>query len=270
MLGRRSLGTAASSRYLSVGAADIAACHRRPPRPKCTHMRARFVQRSRTPSREKQPLMLKTLFEKIWDAHLVTQRADGRDLIYIDRHVLHELHAPHAFETIEKQHRPVRRPDLTFSMQDHTVATKPGRDDTTNPDGAAFLRAMREGSRKNNIRVFDLGDPEQGISHVVAPELGMVLPGATHAVPDSHASTVGGLGALAFGCGTTELGHILATQVMALKRPKNMHIRLEGRLGAYVSAKDAALRIIAEIGVAGARGHVVEYAGAAVRAMPIE
>jgi 3-isopropylmalate/(R)-2-methylmalate dehydratase large subunit len=184
--------------------------------------------------------------------------------------VLHELHAPHAFEQLEKQERPVRRPDLTFSMQDHTVATAPGRTDDTNPSGAAFLKAMREGSQRNGIKVFDLGDPEQGISHVVAPELGMVLPGATHAVPDSHASTVGGLGALAFGCGTSELAHILATQVMALKRPKRMRIRLDGRLAAHVTAKDVALRIIAELGVAGARGHVVEYAGSAIAAMPIE
>jgi 3-isopropylmalate/(R)-2-methylmalate dehydratase large subunit len=215
-------------------------------------------------------IMLQTLFDKIWDSHLVTRRADGRDLIYIDRHVLHELHAPHAFEQLKKQHRSVRRPDLTFSMQDHTVATRPGRDDNTNPSGAAFLKAMREGSRRNGIRLFDIDDPEQGISHVVAPELGMVLPGATHAVPDSHASTVGGLGALAFGCGTSELAHILATQVMALKRPKRMLIRLEGRLAAHVSAKDVALRIIGELGVAGARGHAVEYAGAAVRSMTIE
>jgi 3-isopropylmalate/(R)-2-methylmalate dehydratase large subunit len=214
--------------------------------------------------------MPRTLFDKIWQSHLVTRRADGRDLIYIDRHVLHELHAPHAFEQLERQRRPARRPDLTFSMQDHTIATKPGRTDETNPDGAAFLRAMREGSRKNGIRIFDVGDPEQGISHVVAPELGMVLPGATHAVPDSHAATVGGLGALAFGCGTTELAHILATQVMALRRPKSMRIRLEGKLGPYVSAKDVALRIIAELGVAGARGYVVEYAGEVVRTMPIE
>jgi 3-isopropylmalate/(R)-2-methylmalate dehydratase large subunit len=214
--------------------------------------------------------MPQTLFDKIWDAHLVARRADGRDLIYIDRHVLHELHAPHAFEQLQKQERPVRRPDLTFSMQDHTVATAPGRTDDTNPSGAAFLKAMREGSRRNGIKVFDLGDPEQGISHVVAPELGMVLPGATHAVPDSHASTVGGLGALAFGCGTSELAHILATQVMALKRPKRMRIRLDGKLAPHVTAKDVALRIIAELGVAGARGHVVEYAGSAVAAMPIE
>src|SRR5438067_13415139 len=212
----------------------------------------------------------RTLFDKIWDSHLVTRRADGRDLIYIDRHVLHELHAPHAFEQLEKQGRPVRRPDLTFSMQDHTVATTPGRDDATNPSGEAFLKAMRAGSRKNGIRLFDIDDPEQGISHVVAPELGMVLPGATHAVPDSHACTVGGLGALAFGCGTTELEHILATQVIALKRPKRMRVRLEGRLAPLVTAKDVALRIIAELGVAGGRGHVVEYAGAAVAAMSME
>jgi 3-isopropylmalate/(R)-2-methylmalate dehydratase large subunit len=214
--------------------------------------------------------MPQTLFDKIWDSHLVARRADGRDLIYIDRHVLHELHAPHAFEKLAKADRGVRRPDLTFSMQDHTIATKPGRNDTTNPDGAPFLRAMREGSRRHGIRIFDLGDPEQGISHVVAPELGMVLPGATHAVPDSHACTVGGLGALAFGVGTTELEHVLATQVLATRRPKRMRIRLDGRLADQVGAKDVALRIIAEIGVDGARGHAVEYAGAVPRAMAIE
>src|SRR5499426_4696439 len=214
--------------------------------------------------------MPKTLFDKIWDAHRVARRADGRELIYIDRHVLHELHAPHAFEQLKDQQRPVRLPDLTFSMQDHTVATRPGRNDETNPSGAAFLKAMREVSRKNGIKLYDIDDPEQGISHVVAPELGMVLPGATHAVPDSHASTVGGLGALAFGCGTSELTHILATQVMALKRPKRMRIRLDGRLGPQVTAKDVALKIIAELGVAGGRGFVVEYAGAVVAAMPIE
>src|SRR5258708_804483 len=214
--------------------------------------------------------MAQTLFDKIWDAHLVACRADGRDLIYIDRHVLHELHAPHAVKKLEQARRPVRRPDLTFSVQDHTVSTQPGRDDTTNAQSTSFLQAMREGSRTHGIRLFDIDDPEQGISHVVAPELGMVLPGATHAVPDSHACTVGGLGALAFGCGTTELEHILATQVIAMKRPKHMRIRLEGRLGPHVTAKDVALRIIAQLGIAGARGHAVEYAGAAVRAMSIE
>jgi len=211
-----------------------------------------------------------TLFDKIWDLHLVGQRADGRDLLYIDRHVLHELHAHHGFAYLQKEQRKVHRPDLTFAVQDHTVATKPGRDDDSNPTGAAFIKAMREGTHRNGIRLFDIGDPEQGISHVVAPEVGIVLPGATHAVPDSHASTVGGVGALAFGCGTTEMTHILATQVMALKRPKRMRARLDGRLGAHVSAKDVALRLIAELGVAGARGYAVEYAGSAISAMPIE
>jgi 3-isopropylmalate/(R)-2-methylmalate dehydratase large subunit len=214
--------------------------------------------------------MRQTLFDKIWDAHLVARRADGRDLIYIDRHVLHELHAPHAFKKLEKAQRRVRRPDLTFSVQDHTVASTPGRHDLTNAESTPFLRAMREGSRRNGIKLFDIDDPEQGISHVVAPELGMVLPGATHAVPDSHACTVGGLGALAFGCGTTELEHILATQVIAQKRPKRMRVRVEGRLGPHVTAKDVALRIIAELNIAGGRGHAVEYGGAAVRSMPVE
>jgi 3-isopropylmalate/(R)-2-methylmalate dehydratase large subunit len=214
--------------------------------------------------------MAQTLLDRIWDAHLVARRLDGRELIYIDRHVLHELHAPHAFAKLAKAERSVRRPDLTFSVQDHTVATQPGRDDQTVAESTAFLQAMREGSRRNGIRLFDIDDPEQGISHVVAPELGMVLPGATHAVPDSHACTVGGLGALAFGCGTTELEHILATQVIALKRPKRMRVRVEGSLGPHVTAKDVALRIIAELGIAGGRGHAIEYAGAAVRAMTIE
>ena len=179
---------------------------------------------------EPELAMAQTLFDKIWDAHLVARRPDGRELIYIDRHVLHELHAPHAFKKLAQAQRPVRRPDLTFSVQDHTVSTKPGRDDTTNAESTPFLQAMRDGSARNGIRLFDIDDPEQGISHVVAPELGMVLPGATHAVPDSHACTVGGLGALAFGCGTSELEHILATQVIALKRPKRMRVRVEGRL----------------------------------------
>src|SRR5712675_504382 len=215
-------------------------------------------------------LMPETLFDKIWRSHLVARRGDGRDLIYIDRHVLHDLHAPHALAQLDAKQRPVRRPDLTFATQDHTIASKPGRDDTTNPEGAPFLRATRAGSARHGIRLFDLGDPDQGISHVVAPELGMVLPGATHAVPDSHACTVGGLGALAFGCGTSELEHILATQVIAIKRPKRMRVRVEGRLGPHVTAKDVALRIIAQLGIAGGRGHAVEYAGAAVRAMTIE
>ena len=214
--------------------------------------------------------MAATLIDKIWDAHVVARRVDGRDLVYIDRHVLHELHAPHAFGKLAESHRVVRRPDLTFSALDHTPSSNPGRDDTTNPHGVDLIRAMREGSRRNGIRVFDLGDQEHGISHVVAPEIGMVLPGSTHAVPDSHACTVGGLGALAFGCGTSELEHILATQVIAMAKPKRMRIRLDGRIGAWAAGKDIALHIISQIGAAGGRGFLIEFAGPATRALTIE
>lgn len=214
--------------------------------------------------------MPQTLFDKIWDSHLVGRRADGRDLIYMDRHVVHDLHGPHAYAKLDKAGRPVRRPDLTFAVQDHVVSTAPGRDETTNPDGTAFIRGMNAGAAKFGIRQFGLGDPEQGISHVIAPELGMVLPGATHAVPDSHACTVGGLGVLAFGCGTSELEHVLATQVLALKRPKRLRVRADGRLGPHASAKDIALRILAELGSAGGTGFAIEYAGEAVRSLPIE
>ena len=171
--------------------------------------------------------MGRSIFDKIWDAHVVCQRMDGRDLLFIDRHITHELHAPHAFKKLKAAGRMVRRPDITFSALDHTPASTPGRDDNTNPQSKPFLDAVRAASRENGVRVFDLGDADYGISHVVGPEIGMVLPGATHAVPDSHACTVGGLGALAFGCGTTELEHVLATQVMALVRPKRMRVHLE-------------------------------------------
>src|ERR1700726_1822404 len=185
--------------------------------------------------------MPRTLFDKIWDSHLVGERADVRYLLYIDRHVLHELHAHHAFTALEKQGRPIHRPDLTFAVQDHTVATKPGRDDDTNPTGTAFLRAMREGTRKNGIRLFDIDDPEQGISHVVAPELGIVLPGATHAVPDSHASTVGGVGALAFGRGSVVEYAGSAVRAMPIEQRMtlcNLNIEMGGRSG-FVAPDDA-------------------------------
>jgi 3-isopropylmalate/(R)-2-methylmalate dehydratase large subunit len=221
-------------------------------------------------ARETSLSMPMTMLDKIWNAHFVARRLDGREMIYVDRHVLHELHAPHAFEKLGAADRAVRRPDLTWSVLDHTVATKPGRTEFTNPDGASFQQAMRAGSRKNGIRIFDLHEPEQGISHVVAPELGLVLPGATHGVPDSHACTVGGLGALGLGCGTSELEHILATQTIALKRPKSLRINLPGRLDRYVGAKDVALRILALHKTSFGRGYAIEFAGPVARALSIE
>jgi 3-isopropylmalate/(R)-2-methylmalate dehydratase large subunit len=214
--------------------------------------------------------MPQTLFDKIWDAHRVAVRADGRELIYMDRHLIHERHAPKAFERLARSGRAVRRPDLTFAVQDHSISTLPGRDDLSNPEGTDFLRAMRAGARRHQIRLYDVDDPEQGISHVVAPELGLVLPGATHVVPDSHACTVGGVGALAFGCGTTELEHVLVTQVLALKKPGAMRIRLDGLLEEGVSALDVALHVMRVLGLDCARGHVIEYGGAIASAMSVE
>ena len=214
--------------------------------------------------------MPQTLFDRIWDAHFVGKRSDGRDLVYMDRHVLHELHAPHAFAKLRETGRGVPRPDLTFACQDHTVPSRTGRFEGPDRSGSVFNQGMREGTREFGIRLFDIDDPEQGISHVVAPELGIVQPGGTYACPDSHACTVGGLGVLAFACGTSELEHVLATQVRALKKPKRRRIGMEGRLSPGVTAKDVILRVIAECGVDGGRGHAVEYAGAVARALPIE
>jgi 3-isopropylmalate/(R)-2-methylmalate dehydratase large subunit len=212
--------------------------------------------------------MPKTLFDKIWDAHVVARRGDGRTLIYMDRNVVDDVRAPHAFGQLERGGRRVRRKDLTIAVQDHSVLTD-GRG-ANDPAATVFTDATRAVAARHGIKLFDLGDPEQGISHVIAPELGLVLPGATHACADSHAPTVGALGALGFGCGTTELVHVLATQTMALARPRQMRIKLEGALGRGVSAKDAILHTIATLGIDAGRGHAVEFTGAAVRAMPIE
>lgn len=212
----------------------------------------------------------RTLVQKIWERHVVAARDDGRSLIYMDRHVLHDLHGPHAFAHLNASGRVLRRPDLTFGVLDHTVATVPGRDEASNPAAAPFARAMRAAADRHAFRLFDLHDGAQGIAHVVAPELGLVLPGMTYACPDSHACTVGGLGALAFACGTSELEHVLATQVMAQRAPLQMRVRLEGALDRGVGAKDVILQIISRLGIAGARGHAVEYAGPVVDALSVE
>jgi 3-isopropylmalate/(R)-2-methylmalate dehydratase large subunit len=214
--------------------------------------------------------MPQTLFDKIWDEHRVGVRNDGRDIIYMDRNVVHDLHGSHAFEKLEQTNRSVRRPDLTFGVLDHSVATTPGRTDATNPKGLPFAQGMRAGAERFGFRLFDLDDAEQGIAHVIAPELGLVLPGSTYACPDSHACTVGGLGAVAFACGTSELEHVLATQTVAMHKPKQMRITLDGRLRVGVTAKDVILHLIGRLGVAGGRGFVVEYAGDVARDLSVE
>jgi 3-isopropylmalate/(R)-2-methylmalate dehydratase large subunit len=207
----------------------------------------------------------RTLFDKIWDAHVAGRRSDGRDLLYIDRHVVHELHAPHAFAALERSGRRVRRPGRTVVVQDHTVPTRPGLALRSDHIAATEAAALRHG-----VTAVAVTDEQHGISHVVSPERGWALPGATLACPDSHASTVGALGCLAFGCGTSELVHILCTQTMALDKPRQMRLRLDGPLGFGVGAKDLALHLIRSVGIEAGRGFAVEYTGSAVEALGLE
>ncbi len=206
-----------------------------------------------------------TLFDKIWNAHCVGVREDGRELLYIDRHIVHDLHAPHAFKELGRQQREVRRKDLTLVVQDHTVPTR--GDATLLSDNMA---ASQEACREHNVSFIDHRSPQHGISHIISVEQGWALPGKTLACPDSHASTVGALGCLAFGCGTTELVHILATQTMALSKPQQMRIHLTGQLQPGVNAKDVALHLIRTVGITAGRGYAVEYAGSVIRDMDLE
>jgi 3-isopropylmalate/(R)-2-methylmalate dehydratase large subunit len=212
----------------------------------------------------------RTLFEKLWDTHLVRDLGDGRALVHVDRHILHEATGPQAFAALAAAGRAVRNPDLTFATVDHIVSTEKGRSDASVPGGAELIRALREAAAAHGIRHFDVDDPAQGIVHVIAPELGIVLPGLTLACGDSHSCTVGALGAWAWGIGTSDVEHVLATQTLAVQRPKTARIAFEGKLRAHVGAKDMGLALIARIGAAGAIGYAIEFAGETVRQMPME
>ena len=212
----------------------------------------------------------RTLFDKLWDSHVVADLGDGRALIHIDRHVLHDLTSPQAFDGLRRAGRGVRNPELTFATQDHLVATTRGRSDETVPGGAQLIRALRDNARQSGIPLFDLGDPRQGIVHVVAPELAIALPGMTLVCGDSHTCTVGALGIYAWGIGTSEVEQVLATQTLVQRKPQNMRVRFEGKLPAGVTAKDMVLYLIGHIGIGGATGHALEYAGMAVRALALE
>jgi 3-isopropylmalate/(R)-2-methylmalate dehydratase large subunit len=218
----------------------------------------------------------RTLYEKIWDAHVVERRDDGTCLVYIDRHLVHEVTSPQAFESLRVAGRLVRRPDLTLAVPDHNLPTTARRDAAGNAipiadvESAQQLAALTRNAPEFGIRLIGATDIEQGIVHVVGPEQGFSLPGATIVCGDSHTACHGGLGALAFGIGTSEVEHVLATQTLLLKQSKTMEVRVEGDIGPGVSAKDVVLHICGVLGAAGGTGYVIEYTGSAIRALSVE
>src|SRR6184192_1524376 len=212
----------------------------------------------------------RTLFDKIWDAHVVHPLPDGPELLYVDLHLVHEVTSPQAFEGLRLAGRRVRRPELTVATVDHNVPT----DDRTRPIADALaarqVGALAANAREFGIELFDLASPHQGIVHVIGPELGLTQPGMVIVCGDSHTSTHGAFGALAFGIGTSEVEHVLATQCLVVMRPKTMEVRFEGAAASGVTAKDLILALIGRIGTAGATGHVIEYTGEAIRGLSME
>jgi 3-isopropylmalate/(R)-2-methylmalate dehydratase large subunit len=212
----------------------------------------------------------KTLFDKIWDAHVVQTLADGWVLLHIDRHLLHDLSGTAGLRELRERGLPVRNPQLAFATPDHAVSSAPGRTGETFAGGARLYNGLRQLTADTGIRLFDLGQPGQGIVHVVGPELGIVQPGLTVICGDSHTCTNGALGAVAFGVGSSELTHALATQTLMLRKPKTMRITFHGMPRAGVTAKDMALHMVGRLGAGAGTGYAVEYAGTAVEALDIE
>ena len=209
------------------------------------------------------------MFEKIWDLHLVNEE-NGSSIIYIDRHLVHEVTSPQAFESLRLTNRTVRRPDATMATMDHNVSTRNRDMDLADPISALQMKTLMNNCKEFSIRLFDLNHPDNGIVHVVAPELGVTQPGMTIVCGDSHTSTHGAFGALAFGIGTSEVEHVLATQTLVQQKPKTMEIRVEGKLGKGVTPKDIILTIIGRIGTDGATGYVIEYTGDTIRSLSME
>jgi 3-isopropylmalate/(R)-2-methylmalate dehydratase large subunit len=214
--------------------------------------------------------MPKTLFEKIWDRHVVVAQPGRPTLLYIDLHLVHEVTSPQAFEGLREAGRKVRRPERTFATIDHNVPTDPRPLKILDQSSARQIEVLRQNCREFGVPLFDLDSPEQGIVHVIGPELGLTQPGMTIVCGDSHTSTHGAFGALAFGIGTSEVEQVLATQCLWQAQPKTLELRVEGKLGPGVTAKDMILYIIGRIGTAGATGCVVEYTGSAIRDLGME
>jgi 3-isopropylmalate/(R)-2-methylmalate dehydratase large subunit len=214
--------------------------------------------------------MPRTLFDKLWDAHVVREAAGEPALLYIDLHLVHEVTSPQAFEGLRAAGRTVRRPDLTVATVDHNVPTTDRSLPVADPVAAQQMETLRRNCREFGVGLYDVGMPEQGIVHVIGPELGLTRPGQTIVCGDSHTSTHGAFGALAFGIGTSEVEHVLATQCLPQTRPRRMLVKTAGELGEGVTAKDLALGFIGQTGTDGATGYVIEYAGPAVRALSME
>ena len=214
--------------------------------------------------------MPRTLFEKLWDAHVVRQCPGEPSLLYIDLHLVHEVTSPQAFAGLRAAGRGVRRPDLAIATVDHNVPTTDRRLPITDAIAAKQIETLRKNCREFNIQLFDIDSAEQGIVHVIGPELGLTQPGMTIVCGDSHTSTHGAFGTLAFGIGTSEVEHVLATQCLSQNKPRTMLIQTRGALPEAVTAKDLALGIIMQLGTDGATGHVIEYAGEAVQSLSME
>jgi 3-isopropylmalate/(R)-2-methylmalate dehydratase large subunit len=213
--------------------------------------------------------MAKTLYEKIWDDHLVA-KAGTDNLIYIDRHLIHEVTSPQAFAGLEEKGRKLRRPDRTFATMDHSISTRSLALDACGPINQLQLMTLKQNCDKYGVELFPVGHQKQGIIHVIGPELGLILPGMTVVCGDSHTATHGAFGALAFGIGTSEVEHVFATQTLKQGKAKTMLVEVDGTLPIGVTAKDIILAIIGEIGHAGATGHVIEYGGSAIEALSME
>ena len=214
--------------------------------------------------------MGRTLYDKIWDDHLVANNPDGTSLLYIDRHLVHEVTSPQAFEGLRMNKRQVRAPERTLAVVDHNVPTTDRSLPNPDPESAIQIETLAENTRDFGIEYYDPFDKRQGIVHIVGPEQGFTLPGMTIVCGDSHTSTHGAFGALAHGIGTSEVEHVLATQTLIQQKARNMLVRVDGQLPPGVTAKDIILAIIGEIGTAGGTGHVIEFAGEAIRSLSME
>ena len=214
--------------------------------------------------------MSKTLYDKIWENHLVHKQSDGTSLIYVDRHLVHEVTSPQAFEGLRLQKRKVRRPELTLAVPDHNVPTTDRTKGINDEDSRIQVETLRKNCKEFGVELFDVNDKRQGIVHIIGPEQGFTQPGTVIVCGDSHTATHGAFGALAFGIGTSEVEHVLATQTLMQKKSKNFRINVNGKLPKGVTAKDVILKIIGTIGTAGGTGYVVEFAGDVIKSLSME